>query len=55
MTVERTAYLKIRFDWLFSVYVLFAVAVIIRHARMLWRLLRGEGPHASESGPGSGL
>ena len=33
MKVEKTAYLKIRFDWLYSVYGLFAVAVIVRQ---LW-------------------
>jgi C4-dicarboxylate transporter, DctQ subunit len=30
MKVEKTAYLKIRFDWLYSVYVMFAVAMIVR-------------------------
>ncbi len=33
MKVERTAYLKIRFDWLYSIYAFFAVAVIVRQ---LW-------------------
>ena len=33
MKVERTAYLKIRFDWLYSIYAIFAVAVIVRQ---LW-------------------
>ena len=28
MKVQSTAYLKIRFDWLFSIYVIFAVAVL---------------------------
>ena len=32
MKVERTAYLKIRFDWLYSIYVVFVVAVIVRYA-----------------------
>ena len=36
MKVEKTAYLKIRFDWLFSIYVVFAVAIIVRY---LWILL----------------
>jgi TRAP-type C4-dicarboxylate transport system permease small subunit len=30
MKVERTSYLKIRFDWLFSIYLVFSVAVIAR-------------------------
>ena len=33
MKVERTAYLKIRFDWLYSIYGAFAIAMI---ARQLW-------------------
>ena len=32
MKVERSAYLGIRFDLLFSVYLVFALAMIIRHA-----------------------
>jgi C4-dicarboxylate transporter, DctQ subunit len=41
MKVEKTAYLKIRFDWLFSIYVAFALAVIARYLWILSRLLRG--------------
>ena len=44
MKVQSTAYLKIRFDWLFSIYVIFAVAVLIRYAWILWWALRGRGP-----------
>ena len=44
MKVQSTAYLKIRFDWLFSIYVIFAVAVLIRYAWILWWALRGPGP-----------
>jgi TRAP-type C4-dicarboxylate transport system permease small subunit len=46
MKVQSTAYLKIRFDWLFSIYVIFAVAVLIRYAWILWWALRGRGPEA---------
>jgi TRAP-type C4-dicarboxylate transport system permease small subunit len=46
MKVQSTAYLKIRFDWLFSIYVVFAVAVIVRYAWILWWALRGRGPAA---------
>lgn len=49
MKVEKTAYLKIRFDWLFSIYVLFAVAIIVRYLWILWRLLRGKEPEAPDS------
>ncbi len=54
MKVERTAYLKIRFDWLFSVYVVFVVAAIARYLWLGWRALVGEPPAAGE-GTGSGL
>lgn len=40
MKVESTSYLKIRFDWLFSIYLAFAVAVIVRHLWQLVALLR---------------
>jgi C4-dicarboxylate transporter DctQ subunit len=46
MKVERTAYLKIRFDWLYSIYVIFAVAVLVRYAWILWWALKGRGPEA---------
>jgi TRAP-type C4-dicarboxylate transport system permease small subunit len=42
MRVERTSYLKIRFDWLFSIYLVFALAAITRYVWILSRLLRGE-------------
>jgi TRAP-type C4-dicarboxylate transport system permease small subunit len=42
MKVERTAYLKIRFDYLFSIYVVFVVAVIVRYVWILSRLFRGK-------------
>jgi C4-dicarboxylate transporter DctQ subunit len=44
MKVQSTAYLKIRFDLLFSIYVIFAVAILIRYAWILWRALRGAAP-----------
>lgn len=40
MQVERSSYLKIRFDHLFSIYLVFAVAVIGRHLWTLWRQWR---------------
>jgi TRAP-type C4-dicarboxylate transport system permease small subunit len=44
MKVQSTAYLKIRFDWLFSIYILFAVAMLVRYAWILWRALSGKAP-----------
>jgi C4-dicarboxylate transporter DctQ subunit len=44
MKVESSSYLKIRLDILYSVYVVFAVAVIVRYAWSAWTTFRGEGP-----------
>ena len=56
MKVQSTAYLDIRFDWLFSIYVIFAVAVIVRYAFILWWALRGRGPEAFDpTKAGSGV
>ncbi len=42
MKVERSSYLDIRLDWLYSVYVVFVVAIIVRYLWLLWQALRGE-------------
>ena len=41
MKVERSSYLNIRLDYLYSVYVVFAVAVVVRYAWALVSVLRG--------------
>ncbi|WP_211849276.1 TRAP transporter small permease [Neoroseomonas eburnea] len=41
MKVEKSAYLGIRFDILYSVYLVFAVATIIRYAWIVWRSVTG--------------
>lgn len=41
MKVERSAYLELRFDFLFSIYILFVVATILRYGSIIWRSLRG--------------
>ncbi len=43
MKVETTASLRIPMSWVFSVYLLFAVAMIVRHALIVWQALRGTG------------
>jgi C4-dicarboxylate transporter, DctQ subunit len=53
MKVQSTAYLKIRFDLLFSIYLLFAAAILIRYAWILWRALRGTAPEDAEPGKAS--
>ncbi len=44
MKVQKTAYLEIRFDWLYSIYVVFAVAAIARYLWIGWRALIGPEP-----------
>ena len=43
MKVQRTAYLHVRFDWLFSIYIVFAVAAIVRYLWIGWRALSSPG------------
>ena len=46
MKVEKSSYLKIRMDWLFSIFLVFLVAILGRYLWLLWRLLRGRDPEA---------
>jgi C4-dicarboxylate transporter DctQ subunit len=48
MKVQSTAYLEIRFDWLFFIYLVFVLAVIVRYLRLSWRALRGSAPGAAD-------
>jgi len=44
MRREHSAYLGMRFDVLYSIYVLFALVCIARQARVAWRAWRGQAP-----------
>lgn len=56
MKVERSAYLKIRFDLLFSIYVVFAAATIVRYIWLCWHAVWGRAPAASDpTKAGSGV
>lgn len=44
LKVERSAYLGIRLDYLYSIYVLFSVGVILRYGTLTWRAVRGDPP-----------
>jgi TRAP-type C4-dicarboxylate transport system permease small subunit len=48
MRVQRTAYLRIRYDWLFSIYVVFAVAIVIRYLWLGTRAVLGQDPLAPD-------
>ena len=56
MKVEKTAYLKIPFNWLFSIFLIFTVAILLRYLWILSLYLRGREPDAGDSAKtGSGL
>ncbi len=44
MKVQKTAYMHIRFDWLYSIYAIFVVAIIVRYIWLSWQVLRGSAP-----------
>jgi C4-dicarboxylate transporter, DctQ subunit len=44
MKVQSTSYLNIRFDLVFSIYIVFAVATIIRYVWIAWQALRRVAP-----------
>ncbi|WP_109465274.1 TRAP transporter small permease [Albibacillus kandeliae] len=44
MAIEKTAYMKIPFDWVFAIYMPFMISVIIRCAISIWRGITGTGP-----------
>jgi C4-dicarboxylate transporter, DctQ subunit len=48
MKVESSSYLKIRLDILYSVYIVFAVAVIVRYAWAMVSALRGVAPEEAD-------
>ena len=49
MKVERSSYLHIRLDWMYSIYIIFAAAIIVRYVWILWQLVRGAEPETFES------
>jgi len=48
MKVEKSSYLKIRMDLLFSIFGIFMVAIIVRYAWLVLNLLKGKDPQASD-------
>lgn len=48
MKVESTDYLRIRLDWLYSVYLLFAAAVVVRYAWIVVAAIRGDAPEEED-------
>jgi C4-dicarboxylate transporter, DctQ subunit len=48
MKVESSSYLKIRLDILYSVYIVFALAIIVRYLGAIVSLVRGEAPEEAD-------
>jgi len=42
MKREKSAYLGMRFDYLYSIYVVFSVACIVKHGWIAWNAFRGK-------------
>ncbi|MAS03417.1 MAG: C4-dicarboxylate ABC transporter permease [Ahrensia sp.] len=51
MKIEKTAYMRIPFNYVFSIYIPFAIAVAIRCLINVWQAIRGTHPkYATGSG-----
>jgi len=60
MKVQSTTYLRIRYDHLYSIFVIFAAAILLRYLWLLWRAIRNveedrsiAAPDASSPGTGA--
>jgi TRAP-type C4-dicarboxylate transport system permease small subunit len=51
MKREHTAYLRMPFDILYSIYILFVVAQIVRHALIAWQALSPPPPASAAAEP----
>lgn len=47
MAIEKTAYMRIRFDYVFAIYVPFAISIVIRSLIDVWHAIRGTHPRYS--------
>jgi TRAP-type C4-dicarboxylate transport system permease small subunit len=52
MKVQKSSYLDIRYDWLYSIYIIFAVAVLIRYLWIFLRAVSGRGLDEVQRGDG---
>jgi C4-dicarboxylate transporter, DctQ subunit len=46
LKIKRSAIFEIRLDWLFSIYGVFAAAVVVRYAIRAWHLVHGSATDA---------
>lgn len=54
MRIQKTSYLDIRYDWLYSIYILFVVAILIRYAFLLYGAVTGRAVPGASRGAGDG-
>ena len=50
LKVEKSAYLGIRLDLLYSIYIVFSLAVIVRYVALVYLALRGRAPEIQLGG-----
>ena len=50
LKVEKAAYMPIRLDYLYSIYVIFVVAAIARYSMVVYKALRGSPPDIQVGG-----
>ena len=55
MKVEKTAYLKLRFDHLYSIYAVFALATIVRQLWLGYQAIWGRSTDFDPTAAGSGV
>ena len=48
MKVERSAYLHVPINWMYSVFIIFSVACICRYCWLVYRAIRGETPPVTD-------
>jgi TRAP-type C4-dicarboxylate transport system permease small subunit len=46
---EHTASLRIPLNYLYSIYLIFSVALIVRHCRLVWVAVRGTSPEVGSA------
>ncbi len=51
MAIERTPILRVRYDWLYSIFAVFMIGVVVASALRLWRLSRPGWRHELDAAP----
>ncbi len=56
MKIEKTSLLGVRFDYVFSIYLIFTTAVILRYTLRAWAVLRGSKlDERGDNGPNNSI